>query len=83
MATSSALAQREMAFAKSGDATSIAKPFFVARTLFRQLVNAMMVARSRAAEREIARYLRGSGGKFTDEAERDIERRFLSNQSHF
>ena len=83
MATSSVLAQREMAFTKSGDATSIAKPFFVARTLFRQLANAMMAARTRQAEREIARYLRSAGGKFTDEAEREIERRFLSNQSHW
>ena len=64
MAISSALAQREMAFTKSGDATSIAKPFFVARTLFGQVLNAMMAARTRQAEREIARYLRGSGGKF-------------------
>jgi hypothetical protein len=36
-------------------------------------------ARMRQAEREIARYLYGNGGKFTDEAEREIERRFLSN----
>ena len=43
----------------------------------------MMVARTRQAEREIARYLSGTGGKFTDEAEREIERRFLSNQSHW
>ena len=83
MATSSALAQREMAFTKTGEATSITKPFFVVRTLFGQLMKAMMVARSRAAEREIARYLRGAGGKFTDEAEREIERRFLSNQAHW
>src|SRR5664279_283134 len=61
MATSSALAQREMAFTKTGEATSITKPFFVVRTLFGQLMNAMMVAR----------YLRGAGGKFTDEAERE------------
>jgi hypothetical protein len=72
-----------MTFTKSGDATSIAKPFFVARTLFGQLVNAMMAARTRQAEREISVYLRGSGGKFTDEAEREIERRFLSNQAHW
>ena len=34
----------------------------------------------RQAEREVARYLADTGGKFTDEAEREIERRFLSNQ---
>ena len=38
----------------------------------------MMASRQRQAEREIARYLRNHGGKFTDEAEREIERRFLS-----
>jgi hypothetical protein len=44
---------------------------------------AMMLARTRQAEVEITRYLSGTGGKFTDEAEREIERRFLSNQSHW
>jgi len=73
--TLSALAARELAFTK---AEAIRKP-----SLFSRMVGALMVARTRQAEREIARYLRGSGGKFTDEAEREIERRFLSNQSHF
>ena len=50
------------------------KPGFLSRML-----NAMMVARQRQAEQEIARYLRSCGGKFTDEAERVIERRFMSN----
>jgi hypothetical protein len=44
---------------------------------FRQLFRALMLARHREAEREIARYFVHSGGKFTDEAEREIERRFL------
>jgi len=83
MATSSALAQREIAFTRTGEATSLEKPFFVVRSLFGQLIGAMMAARTRQAEREVARYLGGSGGKFTDEAEREIERRFLSNQSHW
>jgi hypothetical protein len=81
--TSSALAPREMAFSKTAEAASIDKPFFVVRVLFGRLIAAMMVARTRQAEREIARYLSGTGGKFTDEAEREIERRFLSNQSHW
>jgi hypothetical protein len=42
--------------------------------LFRRLAHAMYVSRQRAAEREIARYLQN--GKFTDETEREIERRF-------
>ena len=81
--STSALQPRAMDFTKTGEATSLAKPFFVVRTLFGQFINAMMVARMRAAEREIGRYLNANGGKFTDEAEREIERRFLSNHSHF
>jgi hypothetical protein len=73
--TSSALTTREIPFTQTAAAR---KP-----SMFSRLFGAMMLARSRQAEREIARYLNGSGGKFTDEAEREIERRFLSNQSHF
>ena len=50
--------------------------------LFARLLDAMIVSRQRDAEREIARYLAGSGGKITDETEREIERRFLS-RSHW
>ncbi len=46
----------------------------------RHLLRAMQAARLRQAEREIGLYLARSGGKFTDETEREIERRFLSNQ---
>ena len=42
-----------------------------------------MAARMRQAEREVARYLADTGGKFTDEAEREIERRFLSTPSRW
>jgi hypothetical protein len=45
---------------------------------WRRLFDAMAVARRRQAEREIERYLRDIGGKLTDEAEREIEARFLS-----
>jgi hypothetical protein len=72
--TSSALHPRDMAFTESSGARKT--------SLFARLIGAMMVARTHQAEREIARYLQGSGGKFTDDAEREIERRFLSNQSH-
>jgi len=44
---------------------------------FTRLFDAIAEARMRQAEREIARYFAG-GVKFTDEAEREIERRFLS-----
>ncbi len=50
--------------------------------LFARVIDALIVARRRDAEREIARYIAGTGGKFTDETEREIERRFLS-QPHW
>jgi hypothetical protein len=69
--TSSALAPRDVALTEPNVRTH--------RSLFSRLIDAMMMARQKQAEREIARYLKGSGGKFTDEVEREIERRFLSN----
>lgn len=51
--------------------------------LFARVIDALIVSRQRDAEREIARYLAGNGGKFTDETEREIERRFLSTASHW
>ncbi|MDP2408899.1 MAG: hypothetical protein Q8M26_01300 [Pseudolabrys sp.] len=51
--------------------------------LFARLFLAMQAARMRQAEREVARYLSDTGGKFTDEAEREIERRFLSSPSRW
>ena len=44
------------------------------RTFWQRLLASMVESRQRAAEREIGIYLRNHGGKFTDEAERDIER---------
>ena len=44
---------------------------------FRRLLDAMTLSRAQQAEREITDYLARSGGKFSDEAEREIERRFL------
>jgi hypothetical protein len=49
------------------------------RTFFTRVLDAMMASRMRQAEREIAHYLADTGGKFTDESEREIERRFLAN----
>jgi hypothetical protein len=46
--------------------------------LFGWLANAIYVSRQRQVEREIARYLQN--GKFTDEVEREIERRFFSTR---
>jgi hypothetical protein len=53
------------------------------RGLLRRVAEAIMAARMRQADREVARFISASGGKFTDEVEREIERRFLSNQSHW
>jgi hypothetical protein len=68
--------------------TVAARDFAVTKTaassrpgFFRRLADTIMTSRQRHAEREIARYL--SNGKFTDEAEREIERRFLSSSSRF
>ena len=49
--------------------------------LFARVLAALVAARQVAAEREIALYLAGRGGKFTDETEREIERRFLYGSS--
>ena len=43
----------------------------------------MMAARMRPAERAIAHYLDDTGGKFSDDAEREIERGFLSAPSRW
>jgi hypothetical protein len=45
----------------------------------RRLLDAVEQANMRKAEREIARFLGGPGAKFTDESEREIERRYLNN----
>ena len=46
-------------------------------SLFVRIIRAMQASRQRQAEREIALYLTRTGGKLTDSAEREIERRFL------
>jgi hypothetical protein len=45
---------------------------------FQAILKAMMQSRQRQADREIARYIALNGGKLTDEIERRIERRFLT-----
>ena len=51
--------------------------------LMRRVLDRLMAARMHQAEREIAAYLEAGGGRFTDETEREIERRFLSNPARF
>ena len=74
--TSSAVAARDLAFTSPTSART-------KRGFFGRVLDVMLLARRRAAEREIARYLSNSGGKFTDETEREIERRFLSTPSRW
>ena len=69
------VAPRDLAYAP---APAKSRPGF-----FRRILDAMVAARLRQAEREIAHYLADTGGKFTDEAEREIERRFLANSSRW
>lgn len=71
-----AITPRDLAFSKTP--VLPASPSWLSR-----LFASMTASRMRTAEREVARYLADTGGKFTDEAEREIERRFLSNQSHW
>jgi hypothetical protein len=73
--TSSAVSTRDLAFAKPKVRTK--------RGIFVRVLETMLLARRRAAERDIARYLTDSGVKFTDDTERDIEPRFLSTPSHW
>jgi hypothetical protein len=56
------------------DYPQTAAPKAARRGLWRRLFDAMITARQRQAEREIAHYLHNIGGKFTDETEREIER---------
>jgi hypothetical protein len=49
----------------------------------RRFFDAMMASRQRQVDREIARYIHDNGGKFTDDTEREIQRRFLSTPSRW
>ncbi len=48
------------------------------RSVWRRMFEAVIAARRREIDREIALYLRDSGRAFTDDTERRIETRFLS-----
>jgi hypothetical protein len=51
------------------------------RGAWRRFWDAMLASRQRQAERDIAQFLHMRGSKLTDEAEREIERRFLLRAS--
>ena len=75
--TPSVISPRHLAYVEPAKAKATAntkaRPGLVSR-----IVAAMQASRLRQAEREIARYLATTGDKFTDESEREIERRFMS-----
>jgi hypothetical protein len=48
------------------------------RPLLRRFLDTLAASRRRRAEREVARFVDSLGGRFTDTAEREIERRFLA-----
>ena len=72
------IASHDLPFTASPTAKRVKGP-----GLFSRIYATIAAARMRQAEREIARSLYGNGGKFTDEAERDIERRFLAQDRRF
>ena len=72
----SAVALRELSYPEASKRAS-------RRGLLFRVSDAMMALRQRQTDREITRYLAGIGGKFTDEAEREIERRFLFTPSRW
>lgn len=76
--TSSAIDTRDLAYTATGATPKVAVKAPAQRGFFTRLLDGMMAARMRQAEREVSRYLADTGGKFTDETEREIERRFLS-----
>lgn len=66
-------APRAIAWPGANAETAAPKPRF-----WRRWLDAYMAAQQHRAEHEIARYLGMRGLKFTDSAEREIEKRFLA-----
>ena len=48
--------------------------------LLRRVVDAMVASRLQQIDSQIARYLEGTGGKFTDTVEREIEERLYPHR---
>ena len=51
------------------------------KPLLQRVFDFIVEAQTRRAEQEIARYLGARGFKFTDGAEREVERRFINTHS--
>jgi hypothetical protein len=71
-----ALSLREFAFPKTQTER-------VTRGFWRRLLDVMIESRRRQVDREIARFLGGRGGQFTDQAEREIEEHILGARTHW
>jgi hypothetical protein len=69
-----AMASSTYAF-PSGRGSARVSPRAPGRSIWRRLLDAVVAARQHHAEREVRRYLEGTGGKFTDTVEREIEER--------
>ncbi len=69
-----AMASSTYAF-PSGRGTARVTARGAGRSIWRRLLDAIVEARQHHAEREVRRYLEGTGGKFTDTVEREIEER--------
>jgi len=49
------------------------------KSMWRRMIDAILVAQQRRADREIGLYLASHGGLFTDDVEREIMRRLSGN----
>jgi hypothetical protein len=49
------------------------------KSMWRRMIDAILAAEQRRADREIALYLASHGGLFTDDVEREIMRRLSGN----
>jgi hypothetical protein len=72
MAFEAFLISRYVPFAPEVSEATLRRP--ARRGVFARILDAMMNARERQAEREIARFLELRGGKFTDETDRLISK---------
>ena len=48
--------------------------------ILRRLLEAVYISRQKQAEREVVRYLEGTGGRFTDDIDRRITERLVTGQ---
>jgi hypothetical protein len=76
-----AMANSAYFFPESVSPSGRARPHRSWRTLLRRALDAVVEARHHYAEREVARYIQSTGGKFTDTVEREIQDRLYPHAS--